>query len=62
MKTFNWNARTVVTVAIAFLLTASVGVMGVWLLLSGQPGTGMMESAVTRGQWVEWTCPVITRR
>ncbi|HLB47856.1 MAG TPA: zinc ribbon domain-containing protein [Anaerolineales bacterium] len=44
MKTFNWNARTVVTVAIAFLLTASVGVMGVWLLLSGQPGTGMMES------------------
>jgi len=44
MKTFEWNARTVFTVAIAFLLTASVGVMGVWLVLSGQPGTGMMEN------------------
>ena len=44
MKTFEWNARTVFTVALAFLLTASVGVMGGWLLLSGQPGTGMMES------------------
>lgn len=44
MKTLQWNARTVVTVAIAFLLTASVGIMGGWLMLSGQPGTGVMES------------------
>ena len=44
MKTFQWNARTIVIVAVALLLTASVGVMGIWLLLSGQPGTGMMES------------------
>ncbi len=44
MKTFEWNARTIVIVAIALLLTASVGTMGVSLLLSGQPGTGMMES------------------
>lgn len=43
MKNFEWNARTVVTIIIAFLLTASVGVMGLWLLLSGQPGTGVME-------------------
>jgi hypothetical protein len=45
MKTFQWNARTIVIVSIALLLTASVGVMGIWLLLSGQPGTGMMESS-----------------
>ena len=45
MKTFQWNARTIVTVTIALLLTASVGVMGIWLLLSGQPGTGMMEGS-----------------
>ena len=44
MKTLEWNARTIITIAVAFLLTASVGAMGVWLLLSGQPGTGMMES------------------
>lgn len=44
MKTFEWNMRTVVTVGFALLLAASVGAMGVWLLLSGQPGTGMMES------------------
>jgi hypothetical protein len=44
MKTFQWNARTIVTVSVALLLTASVGAMGIWLLLSGQPGTGMMES------------------
>lgn len=44
MKTFQWNAKTIVIVAIAILLTASVGVMGIWLLFSGQPGTGMMES------------------
>ncbi len=43
MRTFAWNIRTVVTVFIAVGLTASVGAMGVWLLLSGQPGTGMME-------------------
>ncbi len=49
MKSFQWNTRTMVTVAVAFLLTASVGVMGVWLLLSGQPGTGMME----RGDYTE---------
>jgi zinc-ribbon domain len=45
MKTFQWNTRTIVTVSIALLLTASVGVMGIWLLLSGQPGTGMMEGS-----------------
>lgn len=44
MNTFQWNARTIVIVVVALLLTASVGVMGIWLLLSGQPGTGMMES------------------
>ncbi len=45
MKTFQWTAQTTVTVAIALLLAASVGIMGGWLLLSGQPGTGMMESS-----------------
>ena len=44
MKPFEWNARSIATVAIALLLAASVGAMGLWLLLSGQPGTGMMES------------------
>lgn len=44
MKTFEWNARTISIVTLAFLLTASVGVMGAWLLVSGQPGTGMMEN------------------
>ena len=45
MKTFQWDTRTIITVSIALLLTASVGVMGIWLLLSGQPGTGMMEGS-----------------
>ena len=49
METFEWNARTIVTVAVAFLLAASVGAMGVWLLLSGQPGTGMMERDAQAG-------------
>lgn len=49
MQTFEWNARTVVTVFIAFLLVVSLGVMGVWLLLSGQPGTGMMEGSNLAG-------------
>lgn len=44
MKTLEWNMRTIITVGFALLLTATVGIMGVWLLLSGQPGTGMMES------------------
>lgn len=44
MKTFQWNARTIIIIAIAILLTASVGAMGIWLLFSGQPGTGMRES------------------
>jgi hypothetical protein len=44
MKTFQWNARAIAIVMIAILLAASVGAMGIWLLLSGQPGTGMMES------------------
>ncbi len=45
MRTFEWNVRTVVTVFITVMLTTSVGAMGLWLLLSGQPGTGMMEGA-----------------
>ena len=45
MKTFKWNLRTRATVAVAFLLTVFLGAVGVWLLLSGQPGTGMMEKA-----------------
>lgn len=49
MKTFKWNTRVLITVTIAFLLTASVGIMGVWLILSGQPGTGMMESVDQTG-------------
>jgi len=44
MKTFQWNVRTIMIVTVAVLLTASVGAMGVWLLTSGQPGTGMMEN------------------
>jgi len=44
MKTFQWNVRTIVIVTVAVMLTASVGAMGVWLLTSGQPGTGMMEN------------------
>ncbi len=59
MKTFNWNVRTIVTVVIAFLLTASVGVMGLWLLLSGQPGTGMMESGDHTGMMGGMTMPGI---
>ena len=43
MKTFEWNARAIAIVSVAILLTVSVGAMGVWLLFSGQPGTGMME-------------------
>jgi hypothetical protein len=43
MKTFEWNARTIAIVSVAILLTVSVGAMGVWLLFSGQPGTGMMD-------------------
>lgn len=49
MQTFEWNVRTVVTVFIATLLVVSVGVMGGWLLLSGQPGTGMMEGGDLAG-------------
>lgn len=45
MRTFEWNVRTIVTIFIAVGLTVSVGAMGLWLLLSGQPGTGMMEGA-----------------
>ncbi|TFH47729.1 MAG: zinc ribbon domain-containing protein [Lysobacterales bacterium] len=44
MQRFAWTPRTLITVIIAFLLSSSVGAMGIWLLLSGQPGTGMMES------------------
>jgi len=44
MKTFQWNVRTIIIVTVAVLLTASVGAMGIWLLTSGQPGTGMMEN------------------
>jgi hypothetical protein len=44
MRTFQWNVRTIGIVAVAILLTASLGVMGIWLLFSGQPGTGMMEN------------------
>lgn len=47
MKTFEWNIRTGITIFVAAVLTASVGVMGVWLLLSGQPGTGMMEGHIS---------------
>lgn len=43
MKTLEWNLRTTITVGFALLLAGSVGAMGLWLLLSGQPGTGMME-------------------
>ncbi len=44
MQMLQWNARTMTLVAVAAVLTLSVGVMGVWLLLSGQPGTGIMEN------------------
>lgn len=44
MQTLQWNAHTLTRVAVAAVLTLSVGVMGVWLLLSGQPGTGIMEN------------------
>ena len=42
MQMLQWNARTMTLVAVAAVLTLAVGVIGVWLLLSGQPGTGIM--------------------
>jgi hypothetical protein len=44
MQTLQWNIRTMTLVAVAAVLTLSVGVMGVWLLFSGQPGAGIMEN------------------
>ena len=49
MKTFQWNMRMLIIVAIACLLASSVGIMGVWLMSSGQPGTGMMENGDLAG-------------
>ena len=35
--------RKMLTVSVAVMLALSVGVLGIWLLLSGEQGTGMLE-------------------
>jgi hypothetical protein len=57
MKRLEWNLRTVATVSLAILLTVSVGGLGGWLLLSGHPGTGMMESNGSGGMMAATAVP-----
>jgi len=45
MQALQWNARTIALFAVAAVLAASVGVMGVWLLLNGQVGAAISETS-----------------
>jgi hypothetical protein len=45
MQALQWNARTIALFAVAAVLAASVGVMGVWLLLNGNVGAAISDTS-----------------